>query len=410
VHGPLIVTVYTEGTPYADDASELASSASAFGHEVRRIAMPDAGDWYANVAGKPQVLYDAMCGHDGPVLFLDADCRLVGPLNGIEAMLDRCDLAAVSRPDHCFTGSINSGVVLFNATDAARSVAREWAQRARRYARFHRFGDQGALGEALALARPRARFEPLPPGWNADAVDGKPPPSCTIVHHKRSRSARKGLEPPGDGATATSAAENVRLIMLRPDPKLCEAGTYVQGVVAMGTDLVESARRYGFAFSEMMAFHARGGATGIGGGEVLTAMYYACGRSHCAAPLLLAHDSILVRDPAPICARLEHADIVLAWDAERAEALPAPGVIAMRADADLCATLLPRLREALPEFGDDVGLARSLAAVLSDPPEGIRVATLPRATVATADEADEQTIVMQVRRQPAAAGDRVPED
>jgi len=407
---PLIVTVYTEGTPYADDAAALARSAQAFGYDVRCVGMPDEGDWYANVAGKPQALCEAMRGHDGPVLFVDADCRVMAPLDGADALMDRCDVAAVRRPDHCFTGRINSGVVLFNATDAARSVAREWARRARRYARFHRFGDQGALGEALALARPRARFAPLPPEWNADAVEGKPPPGCTIVHLKRSRSARKGLDPPGDDDKASPAGEDVRLIMLRPDPKFCEAGTYVQGVVAMGNDLVESARRYGFAFSEMMAFHARGGVTGIGGLEVLTGVHYACGRAHCPAPLLLAHDSIFVRDPAPVFARLEQADIVLAWDAGTRDALPAPGVIAMRADAGVCAALFPPLREALLRFGDDVGLVRSLAEVLRDPPQGIRVATLPRSTVATADEADEQTIVMRVGRQPAAASDRVLRD
>lgn len=394
---PLIVTVFTEGTPYADDAAALARSAQAFGYAVRSVGMPDAGSWWANVAGKPQSLYDVMRSHDGPVLFLDADCRVVAPLDGLAEVVQRCDVAAVRRPANCFTARINSGVVLFNATDAARAVAREWAERASRYARFHRFGDQGALGEALAAARPAARFQALPSGWNTDAIDGKPASDCAIMHLKRSRTSRDGLEPPGDGSASAAATGAQRLIVLRPDPDLTPAGTYACGVVAMASDLVECARRYGFAFSEMMALHASGGASGRSGAEVLTAVRYACGREDCVAPVLLAHDSILLRDPAPVLAQLDRADVVVAWDAAHGDSLPAPGFLALRADARVGEALVPRLEQALRDrAGEDDGLAGSLAAVLRDPPPGIRVAAVPRATVATPGEVTEDTIVMRV--------------
>jgi len=77
---PIIVSYYTKGTPYEEDADRLRKSARRFGYDSSIVGVNSVDSWEGNVNLKAGVVRRALDTHEEPILFLDADCWLKGPL------------------------------------------------------------------------------------------------------------------------------------------------------------------------------------------------------------------------------------------------------------------------------------------------------------------------------------------
>src|SRR5579885_496490 len=108
----LVACTYTAGSPYEAEARQLAESATRFGYAVRGIAVPDQGNWWRNVGIKPTYVLEMLEAHHGPLLFLDADCLILEPLDEMLALLDHADLTVKYRPGNCLSALFNAAVLL----------------------------------------------------------------------------------------------------------------------------------------------------------------------------------------------------------------------------------------------------------------------------------------------------------
>lgn len=120
---PVIVSFYTKGTPYEDDARRLIASCKALGlaHEV--VGVPQQGPWVAMCAFKARFVSEAYYRIGKPILWVDADA----------VIHRRPELLAGASADfavHRAGGwQFNSATVFFNQTPEAEDLLARWRRR-----------------------------------------------------------------------------------------------------------------------------------------------------------------------------------------------------------------------------------------------------------------------------------------
>ena len=70
---PLVVSFYTENTPYQLEVLSLIHSCGELGIELEVEAVPCLGSWQRNCARKPQFIRDKLLEKKRPVFWVDAD-------------------------------------------------------------------------------------------------------------------------------------------------------------------------------------------------------------------------------------------------------------------------------------------------------------------------------------------------
>jgi len=126
----IIVSFYTIGTPYEQEAAKLKASLAALAitnYDI--LGVPDKGSWNANTKCKPFVILRAMNRYDTDVLFVDADATF----EQVPAVDPDADLAAHVM-DKQFWGqdtrrraySLMSGTLWFANSDPARDLLTAW--------------------------------------------------------------------------------------------------------------------------------------------------------------------------------------------------------------------------------------------------------------------------------------------
>lgn len=405
-HDLLIVAPYTRGTVYADEARELAESAARLGYRVEPLEMPDRGHWVLNVSIKPRCLYEAFRRHQGPMLVLDADCRILRPLDELVALLDRCELAIKYRPGYCFSGMFNVGVMLLAQTPVTLALVERWAELTEVWGIYHRFPDQATFTEALLAVQHQIRFRPLPLKFHVEPRDVEQVAEAerVIFHHKSSRVQRNSPAQPVPRPNVPPCTE-AQFVCLRPK-KTAAVGLPLAGADGAAQDLVEFAQRFGIAnvwvFGMPVAEHDR------------TAL------EHCkpfalnnlrerfkpgSRLVVCDHDVIFTVPPHEFAAPLEVADMVLAWDASNPDALPSTRVIGLRLTDAVCQQILPAIErtyvELRPHHEPADALARAIAQVLSAPPADIKLFALSTNTFAELPQATHLTRVVGMRGEPA---------
>lgn len=70
---PLIVSFYTENTPYQLEAMSLIASCNAFGIEAEIEGVPSKGSWERNCAIKPFFIREKLIEKKRPIFWVDAD-------------------------------------------------------------------------------------------------------------------------------------------------------------------------------------------------------------------------------------------------------------------------------------------------------------------------------------------------
>jgi len=395
---PLIVAPYTAGTPYAQEAEELREGAVQFGLCVEPIEVPDHGDWRHNICLKPRAIFERMVQHDGPVLVLDADCRVLQPLDELMRLGSTADVMIKHRPGYAFTALFNVGVIYFAATRAARLLAQTWAERTERHGIFHRFPDQATFTEAMLDAKRFIRFRNLPLKFHVEPRDADKVPEAerVIFHHKSSRAQRNARKADGPQPLPIDTGLPAEFICLRPERAAGTQGLALNGNDGASADYAEYARRFGIdrvwtlrlpiAVDDWAALdHCR-----------IFSWRSLAGRFPPNTPILVTDLNVLMmQSPRPWCQLLEHADVVVAWDRRQSWAVPSIRCVAMRTSGIVVDQFLPQLERRYLQRREsampDVALAEAMAEVLNDVGSQVRVATLPGETIVPMNEATSQS-------------------
>lgn len=119
---PIVISFFTSGTGYEDEAARLRSSLEQLGMEAEIVGVPPLGTWERNCAYKARFIRDTYFRLDRPVLWLDADAVVRAHpllLSGAEPDF------AVSR---CDGWQFNSASVYFNRTGLSQLLLETWVR------------------------------------------------------------------------------------------------------------------------------------------------------------------------------------------------------------------------------------------------------------------------------------------
>jgi len=400
---PLVMCIYTHGSPYELEAQELGATARQFGYPFQAVAVPDQGNWWKNVGIKPQIVLDLMKQHDGPLLALDADCRILRPLDEMLALLDRADVAVKCRPDSCFSALFNAAVLLLRRTPATLALVETWAQRGQQYAYLHRFAEQGAFSEAVMLVQNVIRLVPLEERFHAFAPFDDPetaPPDCVIFHRKSSRVTRKAALPTESPLPARTTDEGVEFITIKPRTNEAASNLPTNGIEGADADCKEYLSRHGIGRVWTLA-------AGVPRANEFEQAKFAVirdlmGRFPIGTRLIVSdYDTLFLGDPRVFATGLDVSDAVFAWDSHLPHSLPSLRVIAAKVGPAWTEFLIPHAEQAFAQMRSQLGPAAQLSAavgkVLATSGNPLSLATLPAATIADLVHAGPTTTVVSVR-------------
>lgn len=396
----LVVCKYDRGSSYAAEAQELAASARRFGYAVRTIETANLGDWWKNTANKPRLLLETLREHEGPLLCLDADCRILQPLDELVSLLDDADLAVKHRPGHCFSALFNAAVLLVRRTPATLGVLDTWARRGEQFGSLHRFVEQGAFAEGMLYAQGALVCRELPERFHTmhERDGGAPPADAAIIHLKVSRRERHSALPPDHRPPAPEAEVAGHFVTLRPRRTAPPPGLPMNGIDGAIRDYQEYASRFGIApAGSIQAPVAEGDVAGLEAHHPAAAAELTRQLPPGSQVVLSDYDTVFLRDPAIFTDALADADLALAWDRRDSAALPALVTWAFRTGPQTAA-LWPAWQEALTwaTAGDPLAAPRALAEVLRGGGPW-RVATLLSESVADVPHAGRDTVVLANR-------------
>jgi hypothetical protein len=407
-HNLLITCTYTPGTPYEEEARDMAASAARFGYRAEPMAVPDQGDWWRNCGIKPSCFLRAFQEHEGPTLWLDADCLILQPLDELLTLLQHADMAIKYRPGHSFSALFNTGVILLRKSPATLSLVADWAELSIRHGPLHRFPDQATFSEAVLRHQRQVRITPLAERFHmfAQGPDLPPPAECVIFHNKMSRRIRNSalpkVTPSAPKVQVPSPVPNVRFLSLGPQAPPSQ-GLPMNGVAGANREWGEFASRWGIADVLYVGLP-----TGEHDLPALEATRLAVLRGLCRqlppdSLLVLAdYDVVFLRDPRRFAEPLAAgADLVLAWDHEHTAALPSTRVMGLRLGKSVRDDLLPQAEAVyarlIQQFGPQVTPATALAQVLRSHPHLVSLTCLPSRSVSDLAQATRATVAVAVR-------------
>ena len=182
---PLYVGYYTRGTPYAEEARELAATCCAFGLSLELTAIDDLGGWQRNTQAKAAYLLDRWYAHASEgrgLVYLDADARV----RKYPALFDHldCDFAAHWREGY----EMISACMYLGTTAVVESLLLAWVDEC---ALRPNDWDQKCLQD-IVERRADLRVVRLPPEYNAIFDAGMCPESEWVIsQHQASRRYKK---------------------------------------------------------------------------------------------------------------------------------------------------------------------------------------------------------------------------
>lgn len=129
---PVIVSYYTKGTGYEEQAEYLKITLRRFNLDNDVVGVPDKGSWHLNVYYKARFIQRMMKKYpDRAIVFVDADAKIrANPV--LFNTLD-CDLACHFRHGK----ELLSGTLYFGNTEKARFLVSKWIEEDRLYPKTH---------------------------------------------------------------------------------------------------------------------------------------------------------------------------------------------------------------------------------------------------------------------------------
>ena len=222
----MMICCYETGGAYADSAKALKLAAKSQGIEIVVISQPDRGSWCRNVREKPGILCDIMRAYSNDnILYVDADCELVGKLQGIERLLGACDVLVRHRGNTAdVKENYNIGVMLLKNNSTTRTFLSEWKYETETYGHRYETCDQGAFIETMKIIDgvPGCydfKLGSLPAKYNVLSGDKQAVKDPVITHHKFSRQDPVVAAWKAERALERASLENLRALLKTKPPK-----------------------------------------------------------------------------------------------------------------------------------------------------------------------------------------------
>lgn len=129
---PIIVSFYTAGTHYEQEAHALIASAQKFGLDYDITAVPNRGSWSANCCFKPEFLLAKLEQHQRPLVWTDADSVFMQK----PVLFDECRADVGLRINDYVPNDdkakILTGTIFVNNTPSAKKLLQLWKKECER--------------------------------------------------------------------------------------------------------------------------------------------------------------------------------------------------------------------------------------------------------------------------------------
>lgn len=123
---PLVVSYYTEGTPYEKEAQDLKASCEKFNLEYEILPVPNLGSWSANCCHKAEFLLKKLEEHKRPLIWTDADSVFMQT----PKLLLECHADVALRINDYVEindkAKILTGTMFFNNTASSKKLLQLW--------------------------------------------------------------------------------------------------------------------------------------------------------------------------------------------------------------------------------------------------------------------------------------------
>lgn len=191
----LVVSFYTENSPYQLEAMGLIGSCNAHGIEAEVEAVPSEGSWERNCAIKPFFIRKKLLETKRPIFWVDADAVFKKKPDFSFLMQSDLALREMKRFSDDKRFKYAAGSLFFNATPRSLAFVEKWCelcqQKIDRKENLE-FLDQISLGDLIERGE-KVKIHPLPIGYakifdiDAQEID---PGQIVIEHFQASRRFR----------------------------------------------------------------------------------------------------------------------------------------------------------------------------------------------------------------------------
>jgi len=161
---PLVISFYTENTPYQFEAMSLINSCHMHGIELEIQGIASTGSWEKNCAKKPKFIRDKLIEKKRPIFWIDADA--VFHKSPDFSPFFSCDFSVYEVPsriqDRFFR--YRAGSIFLNYTEDAIAFANRWVEYCDRIIQAGQelsFLDQTSLFDLIPI-HPSLKFAHLP--------------------------------------------------------------------------------------------------------------------------------------------------------------------------------------------------------------------------------------------------------
>lgn len=120
----VVISYYTDNWEYPERAAQLRDDCERFGLRNDIVRLDDQGSWIKNTRLKSRFVHEKLEEHQRPVLWIDADSRILKSPLGISNNADIGGVRALAPTSKIFY----AGTLFFNYTDGGRDFARRWAE------------------------------------------------------------------------------------------------------------------------------------------------------------------------------------------------------------------------------------------------------------------------------------------
>jgi len=158
-----IISFFTEGSPYEEEAKTLKNSCEQFDLSAEITQLESAGSWEKNVALKPRFLLEKWKKSDRPLLWVDADAAFLQKpnfdlFNGIDFSVRFMEIFQ-DQPEY----AVNTATLFIDQTKEAKKLLEQWVKECDLLCKDADapFADQISLSRALQKNK-MAKVLPMP--------------------------------------------------------------------------------------------------------------------------------------------------------------------------------------------------------------------------------------------------------
>ena len=192
---PIIVSYYTENTPYEKEAKDLIHSCQSLNLEHHIVPTPNLGSWSNNCCYKPKFLLNLLETLKRPLIWTDVDSIV----RKAPTFFDTCKADIAAKIDHDLPLNDKSRILtstfFINHTQNAIALLKLWDTLSQKGLEQNPlYFDQSSLNDALQQFP--LTLEELPPNYLVILNHPKhpPPEEAVFLHYQASRIYQKVMD------------------------------------------------------------------------------------------------------------------------------------------------------------------------------------------------------------------------